>query len=172
MAGKGKLAEQVRTRLELTVIENPHFSAASEEPHFLDEKWMGKSLRSHVQEFGVVMALVLTLIATYLAWHHGSFATIFGLLSAAYVMVLLGNRVPVLLHPAWKAWMAMAMAIGAVMTFVFLSLGWFVALMPVAIMLKLTGKKSMDCSIYSGAETYWESRDPKYDDFKLLERQF
>jgi hypothetical protein len=172
VAGKGKLAEQVRTRLELTVIENPHFSAAYEESHFLDEKWMGKSLRSHVQEFGVVMALVLSLIATYVTWHQGSIATIFGLLTAAYVMVLLGNRAPAVLHPAWKAWMAMAMAIGAVMTFLLLSLGWFVALMPVAIMLKIAGKKSMDCSVYSGAKSYWEPRDPKNDDFKLLERQF
>ncbi len=171
MAGQRKLAEQVRTRLELTVIDNEKFEADAE-AHFLDEKWMGKPLRMHVQEFGIVMALVLSIIAAVVAWKAGSLATIFGLVFAGLILVLLGNRQPALLHPVWKAWMTFAMALGAVMTFLLLSLGWTLALLPVAIGMKIFGKKTMDCSYKSSAQTYWDSRDPKLDDFKYLERQY
>lgn len=172
MAGQRKLAEQVRTRLELSVITNPNFEKETAEPDFLDERWMGKSLRLHVREFGCVMALVLTIISGVVAWKHGSLATVCALLFTGFVLVLAGYRTPHLLHPVWKGWMTLAMGIGVVMTTLLLSLGWTLAMIPLAVALKIAGKRVMDLSYKSDVQSYWEDRDEKFHDFKLLERQF
>jgi hypothetical protein len=43
---------------------------------------------------------------------------------------------------------------------------------PVGVLFKLIGKKTIDSTYNKKATTYWEKRDKKHSDFKLLERQF
>lgn len=76
------------------------------------------------------------------------------------------------MHPLWKGWMAFAHKLSLVMTFAILSFAWTVVMMPMALLLKVLRIKVMDTSYKTGAATYWENRDPKFDNFKLLERQF
>ncbi|MBX7143120.1 MAG: hypothetical protein K1X79_01590 [Oligoflexia bacterium] len=154
------------------MITNPNYQENTDEPDFLDERWMGKTLRIHVREFACVMTLVLTIIAGVVAWKHGSLATVCSLLLTGFFMLLAGYRRPRILHPVWKAWMTLAMGLGVIMTTLLLSLGWMLAMIPLALALKLAGKKVMDLSYKSDVESYWETRKEKYHDFKLLERQF
>jgi hypothetical protein len=43
---------------------------------------------------------------------------------------------------------------------------------PTSIALRLFRIKVMDTTFRSPVPSYWETRNPKMDDFKLLERQF
>ena len=172
MARQRGVAEQVRAGLELQVIQG-NKGRILKTPDTLDQKWMGKSLRLHIQEFACLMAVIMCGAAGYVAWHRGSLATVAATVLTSLGLVFLGYRAPVLLHPVWKSWMTFAMTLGAVMTFLMLTIGWVLVLTPFAIAMRLAGKRGMDLSFCpESSNSYWEKRDGRLDDFKLLERQY
>ena len=68
--------------------------------------------------------------------------------------------------------MAGARKINVVMTFIILSIAWTIVVVPISLLLRIIGKKVMDMSYDLSAQSYWETRDEKLNDFKHLERQF
>ena len=71
MAGEGRLAEQIRTRLELvqpkrefTVVNGKGASDVEISP--LDVMLFRKPIRQHVKEFGCVFGLIMLIGAWYL----------------------------------------------------------------------------------------------------------
>lgn len=170
MAGKGGLAEQVRTGLvarpRLTVIKTKKHS----DP--LDEVWVNKPLRKHVSEFGAVFAIILLTIAGIKLYRYSLYTTPLYFILGAVIFLVLGYRLPRLLLPVWRGWMKFAMVLGLIMTTLIIGIAWTLMLVPIALLLKLFGVKSMDLSYGGAAVTYWEERDPKLNDFKLLERQY
>ena len=168
MAGQGGLAEDLRAGLS---APKPAVVRAIElDP--LDKLLFRKPVRQHVREFGAVVGILLALLAGYIAWQEGSLATVGGLVSAAVAVYGAGVRAPHLLHRVWRGWMKMAEGIGVVMTMVILAIGWLCLMLPTSAVLKLLRIKVMDTNFRSPVTSYWETRDPKMDDFKLLERQF
>jgi hypothetical protein len=133
-----------------------------------------KTARRHVAEFGATMALVCIIFAGIKGWFRGpeSLNSIVIALAIAAVFAGAGYLTPRLLHPVWAGWMKFAHLLSLVMTFVVLSVAWVGAFLPMAALLKVFRKEVMDTSFDRKAVTYWENRDPKYDDFKRLERQF
>lgn len=172
MAGQRGLATKIRTGLEpdVTVASTPKTKTAP--THYLDEIWIRKPIRRHVSEFSCVIAIVLLVIGISTALKGGSLANVAALVTTALFILLLGYKVPTLLHPVWKSWMTLATGLGLVMTTLILSIGWAIVMIPTALLMRVLGKRIMDLSYASSAPTYWETRDPKFDDFKLLERQF
>lgn len=171
MARQRRVAEEIRTRLELHVIQGNQGNTV-ESKDFLDEKWMGKTLRLHISEFACVFAIIMCLVASFIAWKYQDIGSVVAIIVAALVLTILGYKTPRLLHPFWKAWMTFAMFLGSVVTFIILTLGWLFVVTPFAIGARLAGKKGMDLSFDTAAPSYWETRDKKLDDFKLLERQY
>lgn len=167
MAGKGGLAKEVRAGLELAEPKAP-----AVQPDFLDELWFRKPIRQHIREFAQVFALIFLAIAGVSAYRHGANWLSNSMLSAAIVILLGGYKTPKLLHPLWKGWMAIGHGLGVVMSTVILAIAWTIVLLPMAALLKLIGKKVMDTTYGAPVQSYWENRDPKLDNFKLLERQY
>ena len=58
------------------------------------------------------------------------------------------------------------------MTGVILSVLWTLAMIPLAILLRMIGKRVMDVTYRTSVDTYWETRTDAMNDFKLLERQY
>ena len=173
MAGAGGLAEQVRTGLEETPRVVPTVVVAKAAPvDPLDELWFGKTKRQHVAEFACVMSILMLIIAGVRLWHYHLLPLPVGLLTASLVLLAFGYKAPRILMPVWSGWMTFAGFLGHIMTTVILSVGWMILMIPLALALRIMGKKVMDCSYKAPVDTYWENRDPKLDDFKLLERQF
>ncbi|MBN8550477.1 MAG: hypothetical protein J0M12_14275 [Deltaproteobacteria bacterium] len=170
MAGQGGLAEKVRAGLEPEVIAPTPSSRTK--VHYLDEVWVRKPIRRHVSEFSCVISLVLLIIAGVGLYKGHSLVTPVALTTTALVLLALGYRAPGVLHPVWKSWMSLATGIGLVMTTLILSLGWTILVIPFALVMRFVGKRVMDLSYATGTASYWETRDSKLDDFKLLERQF
>jgi hypothetical protein len=138
----------------------------------LDSEWMGKSVGSHVREFAVLFAIIFTSIASYKTYYNGVTTRSLAWAIAGIGIGILGYRAPRVLHPLWKGWMKLAHYLSLVMTFVIMSLTWTIGFVPMAMILKVLRIKTIDLSYKSGAATYWETRDPKFDDFKRLEQQF
>ncbi len=168
MAGQGGVAEDIRAGLTPTSIAV--VAAKSVDP--LDELSFRKPIRQHVREFGALIGLILVLPAAYLAWRERSLATVGALVFAGCALYGVGARAPQLLVGVWRGWMRFAEKIGVVMTTLILSVGWFLVVVPTSIALKLFRIKVMDTTFRSPVASYWETRNPKMDDFKLLERQF
>ena len=173
MAGARRLDNEVRVGLDQqgaavsTHANTDQIDAKLVDP--LDVVTFGKTARRHVREFGVLFALIGTAIGSYQVYRGNS-----GLawLGAAGIFALLGLFAPRALFPVWKAWMKFAHYLSIVMTGVILGLTWCLAFVPMAFILRVVGVKRMDRSFKDGAESYWETRDTKYDDFKRIELQY
>ena len=180
MAREGRLAHQVRAGLapEETVMERtpPSMVAINgglnaSRTGILDAVSYGKSTRQHVREFGALFATIAFAIAAYRVYHgysplmSGIFAVV-GVLFAVF-----GYLAPIVLYPLWKGWMTFAHYLGIVMTSVILGAAWCIMVIPLAVLLKVIGKRVMDMSYDRSAKSYWIVRE-QAQDFKLLERQF
>lgn len=147
-------------------------SQSKPQVHYLDEVWMRKPIRQHVKEFACVISIVMLLIAGFLTWKGYSFATGLAVTFTALILVFLGYKVPSVLHPVWKSWMTLAVVLGAIVTTIILSIGWAILVIPFALVMRAVGKHVMNTAFRTAAPSYWEIRDTKLDDFKLLERQY
>lgn len=138
----------------------------------LDELYFGKPVRNHVREFGALFALLCLLIAGTKGYRHQSLFDITVFSSLAAVFAVLGYVFPSALRPIWKGWMTFAHYLSLVMTFVLLSVVWVIGFIPISILTRIFRVKLMETAFREPVATYWESRDPKYDDFSRLEQQY
>jgi hypothetical protein len=171
MAGARRLANEVRTGLEEAVVTRPD-PVMKKALDVLDADWMGKPTRVHVRDFGILFATISLGVACFKTYQVGVSPTSLSWTFAGIAFGILGYRAPRALYPLWKGWMKLAHYLSIVMTFVIMLLTWTIGFVPMAMLLKALRVKRMDLSYRSGAATYWESRDPKFDDFKRLEQQF
>jgi len=173
MAGARRLADEVRVGLDAAASTATAYTIATnsrKDP--LAEIWFGKPIRQHVREFGALFGAICFFVTAYKLYRGqsmGGAAIWFGV-GAAFAMS--GLWAPRLLHPVWKGWMKFAHYLSIVMTAVILSLIWCIGFLPVACMLKVLRIKRIDLSYKTAAQSYWEARDTKYDDFKRLELQY
>ncbi len=172
MAGARRLANEVRVGLEESVglAVTVHNQDRRKDP--LEENWFGKPVRHHLREFGLLFATIGFAVVAFKLYRGREIGDVLVWGGAATVFALLGLFAPRVLLPLWRGWMKLAHYLSIVMTSIILSLAWCIGFLPMAAILKVIGIKRMDLSFKSGAASYWESRDPKYDDFKRLELQF
>lgn len=169
MAGHGQLATEIRTRLE--VIDG--FGGKQRPLDKLDELLFRKPVRQHVREFAALFALIFNIIAASMLMKSGAvLSTPLALSLVSIPLYFVGVYYPTLLHPVWDAWMKFAHVLGTVMTTFILAVAWTIALIPLGLLLRVCRVKVMDTTFREPVDTYWEARDAKHDDFKLLERQF
>jgi len=138
----------------------------------LDEVWHRKQVREHVRDFGALLGFILVAIAAYGVWRSWDAVGTGALVIGGVGLYTLGARRPAALVGFWRRWMKGAEAIGLVMTTVILGIGWFAVVLPTSVTLRIFGIRVMDTTFREPVESYWEARDSKLDDFKLLERQF
>lgn len=173
MARARRLADEVRAGLNGTPdMTGKNADKVIKDP--LSEISFNKPIRVHVREFGAIMGCACLVVAGIKAWAHGR-ESIVGICIAFAIgalFVALGYGAPRILHPVWKLWMKLAHVLSIVTTAIVLGAAWTLAFLPMALLLRILKIKVMDLTYKSGAASYWEPRDPKYDDFKRMERQF
>lgn len=127
-----------------------------------------------LRQFGLVVGGVLLAVAALLAWRNGwALAGVsWALLAVGGTLVLLGAAAPRALRPVRVGWMALAFALGFVMTRVILTLGFAVAFVPTGLVLRLLGKDLLRRRLDPEAETYWIARTDGGPDRERLERIF
>lgn len=158
--------------LDEVVVE---VAAAGAEPSLadpLDEVWMRKTIRRHVQEFALVFAIILFLIAGYGALKSWSLATQCSLITSGIGLAALGHYFPRSLHKVWRSWMTVGEYLGVVVTALILVAVWILMFIPFAIALRIIGKRVMNTAFREPISSYWEARAETVNDFKLLERQY
>lgn len=171
MAGARRLENEIRVGLERSELQAAnHVAAMPVDP--LEIVSFGKTARRHVREFGTLFAGICLGVAGWKLYREQ------GVTAASYWFVpgalfaILGWIAPRALLPVWRAWMKFAHYLSVVMTAILLCLTWCIGFLPMALVLRTVGIKRMDMSFRSGRQSYWETRDPKYDDFKRLKLQY
>jgi hypothetical protein len=107
-----------------------------------------------LRRFGLVMAAPLALIGGFLLWRSRPAAP--WVLGMGAVFLVLGLAAPGVLRPVERGWMAFAMKVSIVSTFVLLGLSYFLIVTPIAIVLRLLGKDRLSLKPDPARASYWE----------------
>lgn len=129
-----------------------------------------KSTKKELREFGLLVGGILVAIALFGLWKARPWAP--PVLGIGAALAAIGAFMPRLLLPAQKAWMALALVLGAVMSRVILTLLYYLVLTPVALFARAIGKRFLDTRFRNGSESYWEHRDQEGQSPSDSERQF
>jgi len=124
-----------------------------------------------LRSFGLVVGGVFFAVGALLWWRSGG-PWAWGLSGVGGLLVVLGVVLPVVLRPIRTAWMALAFALGFVMTKVLLTLVFVLAVTPTALALRLAGKDLLHRRPDPEAASYWLPRDDGQPDRESLERYF
>jgi len=109
--------------------------------------------KKKLREFGLLVGCVLAGFALLFWWREKPFyLTVAG---AAAVLIFLGAVLPVILKPVYQIWMTLALLMGWVMTRVLLSLLFYLAVTPIALILKVMGKDFLNLSFRDGQDSCW-----------------
>jgi hypothetical protein len=169
------LAEQVRARLAMSINhDNFVYNGATEEEvtHVLEERFHGKSVRSHVRSFGVLFAFISLGLAFYGSSGRWTVPINGCFIGLAVLFYLCGVMKPLILYPLWKGWMGLAKILNAVVTPLLLTVLWIVLVIPLSYIMRVVGVKAMDLSYDRSRDSYWKTRKDTKQDFSLLERQY
>jgi hypothetical protein len=121
-----------------------------------------KTGKRELRKFGLVVGGIFAAIGLLLlirgkaAWPW--FAT------PGLLLVVLGGLIPATLKYIYIGWMAMAFALGFIVSHVILTLFFFLVITPVGLVARLLGKDFLRLRLDRNAPSYWiprESRDPK-----------
>jgi len=128
--------------------------------------------RRSLQKFALVMAIAfaaLSLFVFFFGRHPGR--ALIPLILMAFFAVA-GIFFPTSLKPVHTAWMALALAMGWVMSRVILSIVFFVVMTPIGLIMRLLGKDILDQKIDRQKESYWIKRSKSDGSAEGYERQF
>jgi hypothetical protein len=127
-----------------------------------------------LRAFGWQVGGVLALIGGVVAWRTGGVGPVSGaLLGFGGALVLVGLTFAWALRPVYRAWMAVTLAMGFVVSHVLLALVFFGLVTPIGLVMRLFGHDPLGRTPAPPGGTYWKDREP-YDphDPTRLERSF
>ncbi|MCB0325274.1 MAG: hypothetical protein KDD69_16945 [Bdellovibrionales bacterium] len=111
------------------------------------------------REFGVLMALVATLLCGAFLWKEKNV----GALVAVFVcslFVVSAIFAPQVLDTPERLWMAFAERLSVVTTYIVVTLLFYLVITPIALLLRLIGKDLLHLGFDSKAVSYWEPVEP------------
>ena len=127
--------------------------------------------RKELRTFGISLGVVCLIWAGIL-WWRGHGGPIPWLVGAAPVLVLLGLLAPIALWPLHRVWMPVAKFIARVLTWLLLTLAYYLVFTPFGIVMRILGKDPLHRRFRPDAATYWETRDDGPFDPDRLEKQY
>jgi hypothetical protein len=129
-----------------------------------------KSEKKDLRNFGITFGIVLGLLGVALWWKGKDTYTIFIVISVMFFFF--GFLLPGILKPLQKAWMALAVVLGFIMTKVILSILFYLVFTSIGMGTRLFGIKLLDIKMDKSKESYWSYRQSKPFDKSNYERQF
>ncbi len=115
--------------------------------------------KHRLRNFGITMAVVLTIIGSVLLWNDKPAWLYF--YAIAFVFLISGLAFPKLLYPVEFVWMKLAFILGYIMTRIILTIVFYLAVTPIGLLRRLFSKDPLEMKIDKNAESYWKPVDPK-----------
>lgn len=123
-----------------------------------------------VRKFGVTFA-VLGVVAAAYALYRGSGIWIW-LVSGGGILLILGIIARPLLRPLYIGWMTFAHVLAWINTRLILGVFFFLALTPIGLILRITGKDLLQQKIDKSAKSYWIRREKVQTEPSRYRRMF
>ena len=111
-----------------------------------------------LRKFGLTMAIAFAAIGGFMLWRDKP-AWMYLFAIAGFFLVF-GLTLPRLLAPIEWAWMKFAYALSFVMTYVLITLIFYVAITPIGLVMRLLGKDPLALKFDKNAKSYWVPVDP------------
>jgi hypothetical protein len=122
--------------------------------------------------FGLTVGGILLLIAIVRSYFHGLGWVQYGLGGIGVVLIVLGLVAPGSLSALNRAWMKLGLILFKVVNPVVLALIYGVAMVPIGLLMRLTGGDPLRLKFDPAAETYWIVRDPPGPAPETMTNQF
>jgi hypothetical protein len=127
--------------------------------------------RRELRTFGLSLGAVCLIWAGIL-WWRGHTDAIPWLLGAAPVLALLALVAPITLWPLHKVWMPVARGIAHGLTWLLLTIAFYLVFTPYSVGLKLLGKDPLHRTLDRTGRSYWIRRSHEPFDPERLEKQY
>jgi hypothetical protein len=122
------------------------------------------------RSFGITFAVAFAVIGVLPSLRHGSVRWWALAVSSAFLAVSV--VAPSVLHQPNRWWMKLAAVLNRVMSPVVMAVVFYLAVLPVALILRMLGKDPMRVRFDRAATSYWIPRDPPGPAPQSMSRQF
>lgn len=109
---------------------------------------------SRLKKFGFVMGLVCAIFGALGLWRHTRFGVPLTVISCLFTFAAIIR--PTALAPVEKGWMAFGERMSRVMTFLLLTLAYFIVITPMGFLVRLLGKDLLHLKLDPKLKSYWE----------------
>ena len=130
-----------------------------------------KTEQQQVQQFALMLPVVLGLLATLAWWRENPRAGL-GLLIAGPVICLVALVLPPVWLRLFRLWMKLGAALNFVMTRVILTVFYYLILTPFSLVMRLFGKAPLDLAWKDGKASYWVDKPAEEGDVERYEKQY
>ena len=131
----------------------------------------GPVTRKDLRTFGLTLGGACLVWAGILWWRGKPSAAVW-LAGIGPALALIALAVPQALRPLHSVWMPAARAVAHAVTWIFLTLAFYLVITPYGIIMRMTGKDPMERKFEPARASYWIPRDRKPFDPTSLERQY
>ena len=128
-----------------------------------------KITKEEIRKFGIVIGIILLIIGVILLWKRNIYYPI--LMIIGIFLFVGGLSIPIILKPAYFAWMIFANILGWVMTRVILNLLFYAMITPIGFISRLFGKQFIELKWDKSKSSYWNYRSSKSEKASY-ERQY
>ena len=129
-----------------------------------------QELRALNRSFGLIIAGGCGALA--LLRYVWSGAVVWWLIGIGLAFLVAGLAVPVWLDPVRKAWMKLAAVLGFVNSRILLTVVFVGVVTPIALLMRLLGRRPFAVTRDRTAGSYWKARRPEEFTAERMERQF
>jgi Saxitoxin biosynthesis operon protein SxtJ len=130
-------------------------------PSFHEDFSRGDDVKSGTDRgFGLTVGGILLLIAAARTYFRGIGWAQYGLAGIGVALILLGLVAPNSLNRLHHAWVRLGLIMFRVVNPIVLALIYGVVIMPVGLLMRLTGRDPLRLKVDARADSYWVVRDP------------
>lgn len=122
------------------------------------------------RKFGITFAAVFAVIGLLPLVHGGAIR--FWSLGVAAVFLVGAYFFPSALHPLNRAWFALGLLLHRIMNPVILGAMFYTVITPMAVLIRISGKRLLNLGFDPNAQTYWIIRTPPGPKAESVHRQF
>jgi len=129
-----------------------------------------KSKNSDLQKFGIIIGVILWIITGFFYWKGNESFQLFLIIGT--IVFVLGITIPGVLKPIYWVWMIFATIFGWIMTWLILSLLFYVIITPIGLFSRLFGKQFLELKWKHSQQSYWNMKTHGASNKKKYERQY
>jgi hypothetical protein len=126
--------------------------------------------KNDYRKFGLTFAIIFLIIASFLYFKGNQLY--FEFICVFILLILFGLIFPIVLKPFYLIWMFFGIMLGWFMTRLILAILLYAIITPISLLGKLVGKKFLEESIGTSANSYWNKREREIEINQNYEDQF